>query len=121
MTTDEVMRAARSVVEAHIRAINAGDEEGMKSQLVGSKLERPFRIYCENMALLRPLSILSVQVDEPERRTTPPFPRMCVYVTVQLASGAQRERVELPVWVLEEDGRALIASRIRMRKKTSQK
>lgn len=116
MTREELLRSVRDVVEDHIRAINEADDRSMRSQLVGGHRDEPFQAYFGAMQLLRPLVILSMELDEPERRVSPPYPRTCVYVTLQLESGPQRETVELPVWVLEESGKALIASRIRMRK-----
>lgn len=112
MTKNEIMQAARAVVVAHVRAINGGDETTMRTQLVGSTEDGPFRAYCKRMQRLKPLAILSMHLEEPERRLSPPYPRTCVYVKLELSAGQARGHSELPVWVLEESGRALIASRI---------
>lgn len=116
MTEEEVVAIAESTVRAHIDAINRGDVGAMREQLVGSELEKPFQVYSHAMLALRPLELKELRVGRPQATLRPPVPRMRVRVYMELVSGNQVAREDLPVWVFGDTRKAMIASRILMRK-----
>lgn len=117
MNSSEILLAAESVVRAHVDAINAGDLDAMRRQLVRSDIERPFLLYVEAMRELAPLEIVRIEVSEPYPTDRAPGPRTTVYVTVDLIADGRTHREQLPVWVFTNTGDARIGSRILMRKR----